>query len=510
MDRLLGPDAGSRYAYNPDGSPAANASAVIYSNSAGTIPADLRAYDGSETPGGTVLGSVVSYDGHGQSQMYWFPPGRQDRVWGSVNGGPLFPIDADNNRRVDRLESQRLFSVRAYGAAGDDATDDSAAILAAAAEALAVGGTVYFPPGTYRTAQPIPIYSNVDYVGAGIGATTVKLANAANTDVFKTDQFDTLYAGTSQGGPSRWSLRHMTIDGNAATQSAGWPLSIYGCNYELESLQITGGRSGGIRSKWGTGGTNMEARTRDVKVFNNAGLQLDWQGPHDSQFHNLTIFTDNAFHAGTAIAGSRAIRISGPTAGGDQFTNVHIWGYHEVGFHVANTSNGDVKVYNGTSEGAQINVWLDADLCIWDGTVYCTNGIGPYAGTEVGIRVGTEPGATRWMNRVRGTVWNHAAGDKPIYLAGDDGNDVDCAVRIDAATAAVFYRSGVTAPSPRSRVNIICPDNRVHAVSTQGFGGRGVPPADLGIVGSYYQRWDGTTGSRLYHKTAVGTWTAIL
>jgi len=486
-----------------------NATAVVWANSGATVLADIRAYDGSEAPAGAILGSQVAYDQYGYSQLYWFPDGA-DRVWVSVDGGPVWPVDADNNRRVDRLESQRLFSVRAYGATGDDSTDDAAAILTAVADAHAQGGTVYFPPGVYRTAQPIPIYSDIDYVGAGVGATTIRMANGANTDVFKTDQFDTLWPGTAESGPARWSLRNMTIDGNRANQSAGYPLSVYGCNYELSSLQITGGKSGGVRSKWSQGGTNMEARISDVKVFNNAGLQVDWQGPHDSQFRNIVIFTDHDFHAGSAVAGSRALRVSGNTAGGEQFQNVHIWGYHEVGFHVANTSNGDVKVFNGTSEGAQINVWLDSDLCIWDGAVYCTNGVGPYAGTEVGIRVGTEPGATRWMNRVRGTVWNHAAGDKPIYLAGDDGNDVDCAVRVDSATAAVFYRSGVSAPSPRSRVTVICPDNRVHALSTQGFGGRGAPPNELGIVGSYYQRWDGTTRSRLYHKTGVSTWTAIL
>lgn len=401
-------------------------------------------------------------------------------------------------------------NVKSYGAMGDGVTNDTAAISNAIADLPADGGTVYFPAGTYIVSQSIPIRTHVHYVGAGVGSTTVKAANGSNVDVFKTEGFDVLWPGTAEDGPVEWSLRHMTIDGNAGQQTSGYPLSIYGRNYELTSLSITGGKSGGIRSKWAWGGTNMESRIRDLKVWNNFGLQFDWQGPHDSQFQNLIIFTDYGFHGGLAVPGSRAIRISGVTAGGEQFNNLHIWGYHEIGFHVSNTSNGDVKVYNGTSEGAQLNVWLDNDLCIWDGTVYCTNGVGPYAGTEVGIRVGTEPGATRWMNRVRGTVWNHATGDKPIYLAGDDGNDIDCNVRIDNATAAIFYRTGVSGPSFRSRVNIICPDNRQHAVSTQGFGGNGAPPNELGIVGSYYHRWDGTTGSRIYHKTGPLAWTAIL
>ncbi len=42
-----------------------------------------------------------------------------------------------------------IYDVRQYGAAGDGATDDTAAIQAAAAAVPDGGGTLYFPPGTY-------------------------------------------------------------------------------------------------------------------------------------------------------------------------------------------------------------------------------------------------------------------------------------------------------------------------------------------------------------------------
>jgi len=46
-------------------------------------------------------------------------------------------------------------NVKAFGAAGDGATDDTAAVLAAIGSLSATGGEVLFPPGTYRISGPI-------------------------------------------------------------------------------------------------------------------------------------------------------------------------------------------------------------------------------------------------------------------------------------------------------------------------------------------------------------------
>jgi hypothetical protein len=41
------------------------------------------------------------------------------------------------------------------------------------------------------------------------------------------------------------------------------------------------------------------------------------------------------------------------------------------------------------------------------------------------------------------------------------------------------------------------------------IGGNGVPAASLGTDGSFYFRYDGTTGAFMYHK-AAGAWTAVI
>lgn len=62
----------------------------------------------------------------------------------------------------------RVFDVKQYGALGDGATNDLAAINAAATAANAAGGgIVFFPPGTYQISAGLTLFSTVEYVGVG-------------------------------------------------------------------------------------------------------------------------------------------------------------------------------------------------------------------------------------------------------------------------------------------------------------------------------------------------------
>ena len=120
-----------------------------------------------------------------------------------VTTGPPVPS------RIPTVPLAGIFNVRDFGAVGDGVTDDTAAILAAANAAQAAGGgVVYHPPGTY-VAQGLPLYSNVRYVGAGKGATTLLLAAAATNHMF--------YVQVPAGGSLLNSgVSSLTIDGNNA------------------------------------------------------------------------------------------------------------------------------------------------------------------------------------------------------------------------------------------------------------------------------------------------------
>jgi hypothetical protein len=426
---------GSRMVYLPAGNPAANLSGIVYTSPSGTVLADILAFQpgNPDVPGAPILGSVVTTNEYGLLPYFWFPE-NVDRVWISVNGGPPTPIDADYNARLDKLDGNRVYNVRGYGAKGDGVADDTTAILAAVADAQSTKGTVYFPGGIYRVSQTIPIHSDVDYAGSGVGATTVRLADGANVDLAKTDQFDALFAGNTQAGPSHWSIRQMTLDGNGAQQTGtSWVLSTYGRCFRVDQVEIVGGASGGWRSKWATGGDEMESLVTNFKIHDNGGDGLDWQGPHDSHFVNGYVFRQDG-HIGIWTHGN---------AGGERFSNVHVWHFHAVGWQIEATAT----AMNCVGEGADVNVWLLSNGCIWDGEVFGTAGTGP-AGTEVGVRVGASDN-TKWGCRVRGTSWNWAADDIPLDLAGDNGNDIDLTVRAGAATAMYAGQ-----PSPKTRLNI--------------------------------------------------------
>lgn len=91
-----------------------------------------------------------------------------------------------------------------FGAKGDGVTNDSAAIIAAAASGSAV--RVYLPAGTFLIGTGITLQSNHSYIGAGVGLTTLKLTNGMAV------------AGAFGGTAplSNIEIADMTIDGNKA------------------------------------------------------------------------------------------------------------------------------------------------------------------------------------------------------------------------------------------------------------------------------------------------------
>ena len=99
---------------------------------------------------------------------------RGDGSWGTVAGSGGY---------VDLR-----YSVRDYGAKGDNSTDDTAAIQATINMARTTGGTVYFPRGVYVITSSLtytaiagndPIY-RVHFAGDGIGASLIRQIGTGN------------------------------------------------------------------------------------------------------------------------------------------------------------------------------------------------------------------------------------------------------------------------------------------------------------------------------------------
>jgi len=304
-----------------------------------------------------------------------------------------------------------VYDVKAYGATGDAATDDTTAIQAAIdAVNAAGGGVVFFPRGTYISAL-LTLYSKVHLLGAGIGTTTIKLKNSTNTALIQGDAFVALSAGDTTGGISDWSIQAMTLDGNKANNgTTGYGIRVYGFRYVLRDLDIKDFFTNGIYSQWASASSeNMEARVDNVRVHattsaaDGSGANVYWIGPHDSIFTGCLFFYGNGkgFEAGHV-----------DKAAGLVFNNCHAYGNDQTyGYYIV----GDGASFsNCISEGAATaQVWLGSNNCRWEnGYIFAAS-----AGAPVGVEVAT--GVSGY--RISGAIVNCTS--NAVKLTGTDGGN---------------------------------------------------------------------------------------
>jgi hypothetical protein len=135
------------------------------------------------------------------------------------------------------------FNVKAYGAAGNRRTDDTAAIQAAVTAAdRAGGGVVYFPPGTYRITAPVRSVSiDTSFEGAGKHASIIVNAgpgdgifiDPAGFTIERGGFFEHLGIGCAAFLSSP-RYRTTGIHAYAATGRLYEDLFIYGCGTGIE------------------------------------------------------------------------------------------------------------------------------------------------------------------------------------------------------------------------------------------------------------------------------------
>jgi hypothetical protein len=214
------------------------------------------------------------------------------------------------------------YNVRDFLATGNGVTDDTTAITNCIAAANAAGGgCVYFPAGTYIISAALTLYANVQLEGDGPGTTIIKLKNASNVDMFKSNNFATL-TGTNNNaaGISSFSISLMTIDGNRANQTtAGYGVRIYGFNYFMRDVVVRNCFNDGIYSEWATTlpgslGDSVEAHLINVKSHDNGNHGIEWAGPLNSTWDNIETFNNS--QATTHTYSGMFVRQSATVQGG--------------------------------------------------------------------------------------------------------------------------------------------------------------------------------------------------
>lgn len=137
MASLPFPDSGTRMVLRHDGRPAVNSVGLYYGDAAGTAPAEIYA-DVAGVKGALISGSTLTTDTYGQQRDYWGPVDGTDRLWVSFDGGPLVPVDADYNARIDAAVAG---SETPAGAQAKADAAQAAAIAAAASDATTKADT---------------------------------------------------------------------------------------------------------------------------------------------------------------------------------------------------------------------------------------------------------------------------------------------------------------------------------------------------------------------------------
>jgi hypothetical protein len=217
---------------------------------------------------------------------------------------------------------QDVVSVKDFGATGDGATDDTAAVQAAVNYLNGVGGgRLYFPRGTYLTGK-ITVYSNLWLCGDGRSNTTIKLTSGANTDLIYSSGADSLWGTGSSAGIQNFGLFDLTLDGNrAGNLSAGSCVALYGEGFYFQNLSVINARDYGIRTEWGDGAPlfGMESHYVDVKI-DGAGKD-GWlnNGPHDSVTFGLIVI-DASLNADKTWNGL----VCGSSCS-SRFVGIHVW-----------------------------------------------------------------------------------------------------------------------------------------------------------------------------------------
>lgn len=153
-------------------------------------------------------------------------------------------VTTSHEYKIARLTDD-MFNVKAYGAVGDNSTDDTTAIQNALTAAnSAGGGVVYFPKATYKITTALTLYSSVTLQGAGMEVSVIHQVTGSSTN------------GLVGDGLSSVCIYDLTIQGNGTGStpgSSGIGISLtYGGNgnnpyHNFRNVHVTNWGSDGVR-----------------------------------------------------------------------------------------------------------------------------------------------------------------------------------------------------------------------------------------------------------------------
>jgi hypothetical protein len=308
-----------------------------------------------------------------------------------------------------------------------DSTFDSAPALNNATDYLVAkgGGYIDYGPGRFWIGAEVTLKSHVRHRGSGRRVTWITRKDGYNGDLLKTLAYDTLSAGDTVGGPNRFGLSHLTIDGRKDYNASaiGWNVSIYGRAYTIEEVDCEYCPAGGFRSAWGSVAAAWDDDNTDAAgecYLDRFFIQFSkgtpvFDGPHDSQIGRMLVAMSR--HNQAALAGSSTFVI-GSRASGSQFAQLHCWGDSPewcVTNYAQAISISDLILDDARSGGGLLKQ-LGSD-CLITG-----RGVQFGADSIKGIQIGQNGGTQAARNRI--TLLLTSVPATVVDFSNDGGNDV--------------------------------------------------------------------------------------
>ncbi len=250
------------------------------------------------------------------------------------------------------LTRSTIVSVRDFGAVGDGATDDTAAIQAAIDSLLTTGGMVWFPEGTYAVSSPIQVQTNgVLLFGAGISD---MLATAAGSTV-TTGRGSIIRATASWAGAGATAamVRFTSTVGDGRPLLAGGMTGLHVCGWRFSTTAPAGTVNGiyarvarGVfdnimasecsgRGMWVEGASTGNGDTVNWDCYDTiiSRSQFAWNaldGFYASEFGGNDLHLDHVITFNNSLSG---LRLRGSSA---QVSSLHSYDNLFHGVHVEN------------------------------------------------------------------------------------------------------------------------------------------------------------------------------
>lgn len=407
-------------------------------------------------------------------------------------------------------------NVKDYGAIMDGSHDDSAAFTAAYQAASAQNLPLSIPGGTLIKGNDA-LLSNVPIIGAGIGATTIKLKNGTNTDLFSANigniNLSAAVGIGSAAGVIGASISNLTLDGNKMNQSSGtsYPLRGYGYNLTLQNIEVKSGYTGGMLWDWNntadpvSPGISIINHWNDIECHDNNGIGIQVGGPTDAQWKSVNSYKNSSHNYHFA-----------PNAVGIVLSQCHGWEPATgAGAVTMLLEAGGTKLINCQMEGSDTCqlVILANDTMFVSGEIFIPTGVSPNT-TGVGVQLGQTSGHAAIPHQINQSGGNTTA----VLVSGSylhtkidncGGGAIDYQNEVNTSANLLIWTNGasvlVSGRTPNYLDKIIhdvsgvTSDGSMNKSSLFSFGGAGFNMFRvLGADGTPMINCDGTDNTNTY------------